>query len=96
MNPVDLRTIHKLVDRELSLGKSFSKGLDCNVNAHPRTKLEQVRNRLRRRIDLDHQALGYLTTFDTKIICHTRNPQDCAWEIHARCLCPLRDSPVHR
>ena len=96
MNPVNLRAVHKLVDRELSLGKSFSKGLDCNVDAHTRTKLEEIRNRLRRRIDLDRQALGYLTTFDAKIICYARDSQDSAWKIHTRCLRPLRDSPIHR
>ena len=47
MNPVDLRTIHKLIDRELSPDKPFSKGFDCDIDAHARTKLEQVRNRLR-------------------------------------------------
>ena len=96
MNPIDLRASHKLIDRELSLGKPFSKGFDCNVDAHTRTKLEEIRNRLRRRIDLDRQALGYLTTFDAKVICRPRDSQDCAWEIHARRLRPLRDSPVHR
>ena len=95
MNPIDLRTVHELVDRELSLGKPFSQGFDCNVDAHTRTELEEIRNCLRRRIDLDRQTLGYLTTFDAKVISRARYSQDCAWEIHARRLRPLRDSPVH-
>ena len=96
MNPIDLRTSHKLIDRELSLGKPVSQGFDCNVDAHPRTELEEIRNRLRRRIDLDRQALGYLTAFDAKVICRALDSQDCAREIHARRLRPLRDGPVHR
>ena len=48
MNPVDLRTINKLIDRELSLAKTFSQGFDCDIDTHPRTELEKIRNRLRR------------------------------------------------
>lgn len=96
MNPVDLRTIHKLIDRELSLGKSFPKGFDCDINAHPRTKLEQVRDRLRRRIDLDCQTISNRIMFDSKVIRRIRNPQNGAWKVHARRLRPLRNGPVYR
>ena len=71
MNPINLCTGHKLIDRELSLAQTFSKGFYGDVNTNTRTKFEEIRHRLRRRIDPDCQTLGNRTTFDVKVIRRT-------------------------
>jgi len=48
MNPVDLCTGHELIDRELSPAKTFAKGFNGDIDTHTRTKLEEIRHRLRR------------------------------------------------